>query len=104
MHFRPISIGRDYGNETEIVGGLKPGDVIVRTVSDEVQDGVKVQAQFVQAQLVQANQAGASPPSNEGRYGNQQLSNQGSNASPQAKQGNGSGSGKNSQAAGSTKQ
>lgn len=46
VHFRPVQIGRDFGTETEIVGGLKPGDVIVKTITDEVQDGIKVEPEF----------------------------------------------------------
>jgi multidrug efflux pump subunit AcrA (membrane-fusion protein) len=46
VHFRPVQIGRDFGNETEIVGGLQPGDVIVKTITDEVQDGVKIDPEF----------------------------------------------------------
>ncbi|MBV8553467.1 MAG: efflux RND transporter periplasmic adaptor subunit [Acidobacteriaceae bacterium] len=47
VHFQPIVIGRDYGNETEVISGLKPGDIVARSVSDEVQDGVRIQPQFV---------------------------------------------------------
>lgn len=46
VHFKPVQIGRDFGNETEIVGGLNPGDVIVKTITDEVQEGVKVNPEF----------------------------------------------------------
>jgi multidrug efflux pump subunit AcrA (membrane-fusion protein) len=46
VHFRPVQIGRDFGTETEIVAGLKPGDVIVKTITDEIQDGVKIEPEF----------------------------------------------------------
>lgn len=46
VHFRPIVLGRDYGDQTEVLGGLKEDDVIVRTLSDDVEEGVQVIAQF----------------------------------------------------------
>ena len=46
VRYRPVTIGRDYGDETEISSGLKEGDVIVTTVTDEVRDGAKVDPQF----------------------------------------------------------
>lgn len=86
VHFRPVQIGRDYGNETEIAGGIQPGDVIVKTITDEIQDGVKVEPEFPKAQQQAGGQrqggGGQSDqgPGQEGRYGNQALDNQGSNA------------------------
>jgi hypothetical protein len=35
----PVTIGRDYGSETEIVTGLKAGDMIVTDVTDDVVEG-----------------------------------------------------------------
>ena len=46
VHFQPIAIGRDYGNETEVTGGLNPGDVIATTITDVVRDGVKIDPQY----------------------------------------------------------
>lgn len=83
VHFRPVQIGRDFGNETEIVGGLEPGDVIVKTITDEVQDGVKVNPEFPKQQQAGKQQTGGQSdqaPGQAGRYGNQRLTNQGSNA------------------------
>jgi RND family efflux transporter MFP subunit len=46
VHFRPIEIGRDYGNQTEVANGLKAGDVIARIVTDEVQNDTQIEPEF----------------------------------------------------------
>lgn len=43
IHFQQITLGRDYGKEVEVVGGLKLEDQLVINPSDEVQEGTKVQ-------------------------------------------------------------
>jgi multidrug efflux pump subunit AcrA (membrane-fusion protein) len=43
IHWVPVTIGRDFGSETEIVSGLKAGDVIVTDVTDDVVEGVAVE-------------------------------------------------------------
>lgn len=76
VHFQPISIGRDYGDETEVVGGLKAGDVIASTVTDEIHDGVKINPQYPkQGQPEIGGQSGQSP-GEAGQYGEQGLDNQ----------------------------
>lgn len=81
VHFKPVQLGRDYGNETEIVSGLQPGDVIVKTITDQVQEGAKIDPQFPKQQQTPSGNAGQSEqaPSNQGRYGNQNMTNAGSN-------------------------
>jgi len=46
VHFRSIVLGRDLGTATEVVGGLKPGEVVVLSPGDAVTDDAKVQPQF----------------------------------------------------------
>jgi multidrug efflux pump subunit AcrA (membrane-fusion protein) len=46
VHFRPVLLGRDYGDQTEVLGGLEDGAAIVRTISDEVEDGVEVDPRY----------------------------------------------------------
>jgi RND family efflux transporter MFP subunit len=41
--FRKIVLGRDFGAETEVLGGLKVGDLVVLSPGDTVVDGAKVQ-------------------------------------------------------------
>jgi RND family efflux transporter MFP subunit len=47
-HFRSIVLGRDMGNETEVLSGLKAGDVVVLSPGDTVLDNVKVQPSIQQ--------------------------------------------------------
>jgi RND family efflux transporter MFP subunit len=42
-HFRSIVLGRDLGTATEIVSGLKEGDMVILSPGDAVRDGIKVQ-------------------------------------------------------------
>ncbi|MBV9762189.1 MAG: efflux RND transporter periplasmic adaptor subunit [Acidobacteriaceae bacterium] len=83
VHFRPVQIGRDFGNQTEIVSGIQPGDVIVKTITDQVQEGVKIDPEYPKQQQQGEQQPGRQSDQGsgqEGRYGNQKLDNQGSNA------------------------
>jgi multidrug efflux pump subunit AcrA (membrane-fusion protein) len=98
VHFKPVQLGRDFGNETEIVSGLEPGAVIVKTITDTVQDGAKIDPQFPKQQ--HQNAAGGQSdqgPAEEGRYGNQGRANEGAREKGQSKKGgqkNNKGSGK----------
>ena len=47
-HFRPIVLGRDLGNATEVVSGLKAGDIVVLSPGDAVVDGAKVEPNMQQ--------------------------------------------------------
>jgi multidrug efflux pump subunit AcrA (membrane-fusion protein) len=46
VQFKPIQIGRDYGDQTEVLGGLKPEDIIVRTVTDSVRENVEIEPRY----------------------------------------------------------
>jgi multidrug efflux system membrane fusion protein len=41
---RPITIGTTEGDDSEIVSGLVPGDVVVATGVDRLQEGTRVSA------------------------------------------------------------
>ncbi|MGA8029420.1 MAG: efflux RND transporter periplasmic adaptor subunit [Bryobacteraceae bacterium] len=82
VHFKPILIGRDYGDQTEVVNGLNEGDVIAINVSDEVRDGVKIQPEL-QKQSQQAGGQSDKNPAEEGQYGKQGLSDQGTKGQQQ---------------------
>ncbi len=94
IHFRPVQIGRDFGNESEIVSGVQPGDVIVTIITDEVRDGIKIDPEFQKPAQPQAGGQSDHRPGNEGQYGNQKLTNEGSKASKAAGGGGGKGQGK----------
>jgi multidrug efflux pump subunit AcrA (membrane-fusion protein) len=42
VHFQRINLGRDYGDQIEVVGGLQEGQRVVVNPGDTVRDGVKV--------------------------------------------------------------
>jgi len=46
IRFREIQIGRDYGDQTEVIGGLKPGDNIVRIVTDKIEENVEIEPRY----------------------------------------------------------
>lgn len=73
VRFRPASLGRDYGTETEVVSGLKAGEVIVTTITDEIRDGAKINPQYSKAEAGPESTPGQAE---EGQYGNQRLGNQ----------------------------
>jgi RND family efflux transporter MFP subunit len=47
-HFRPIVLGRDLGNATEVISGLKAGDIVVLSPGDGVVEGAKVEPNMQQ--------------------------------------------------------
>jgi multidrug efflux pump subunit AcrA (membrane-fusion protein) len=107
VRMRPIGIGRDYGDQTEIASGLKEGDVIVTNVTDEVRDGIEIDPQFVNNQAQQTGSQSDKNPGTQGQYGQQKLDNSAQKAGGGAKgEGNSGGtqSGKGSSSASSGKQ
>lgn len=42
VHLVPVAVGRDYGNEIEIVSGLQGGERVVQAPNDDVQDKARV--------------------------------------------------------------
>ncbi len=46
VHFKPVQLGRDYGEQTEVVSGLQPGEVVVQNVSDDIQENVEVEPRY----------------------------------------------------------
>ncbi len=42
VHFQSVQLGRDYGNEVEITGGFKGGELVVINPSDDVREGAEV--------------------------------------------------------------
>jgi multidrug efflux pump subunit AcrA (membrane-fusion protein) len=74
VRFVPVTIGRDFGSEIEVLTGLKVGDIIVTDVTDDVVDGAAVQVHQAQS----SDQQPQSPPKqNTPLGGSTQYSNQG---------------------------
>jgi len=42
VRFVPVTLGRDYGAQIEVLGGLREGQKVVTNATDEVREGVKV--------------------------------------------------------------
>jgi membrane fusion protein (multidrug efflux system) len=42
IHFKAITLGRDFGTKSEIVSGLNPNDVVVQNPTDDLQEGMTV--------------------------------------------------------------
>jgi RND family efflux transporter MFP subunit len=47
VHFQTVQVGRDYGDQLEILGGLKKGQHVVISPGDVVREGAKVRAVLV---------------------------------------------------------
>lgn len=45
VHYQKVVIGRDYGNQLDIISGLEPGAMIIVNVADGLQEGAQVQTQ-----------------------------------------------------------
>jgi multidrug efflux pump subunit AcrA (membrane-fusion protein) len=86
VHFQPIYIGRDFGDETEVTGGLRQGDVIATTITDEVRENVKIDPQFPK-KAGQPELGGQSDQrsTDSGQYGEQGLDNSAQKTSKKGK-------------------
>lgn len=87
IHLRPITVGRDYGELTEVTSGLEDGDVIALDVTDEIREGSKVDPQFANTGNQQTGNQTEAKPGQGGNYGPQGLTDQ-----PQSKTRGGAGS------------
>jgi multidrug efflux pump subunit AcrA (membrane-fusion protein) len=92
VHFQSIEIGRDYGEQTEIVDGVNPGDVIATNISDEVREGAKINPQYEKESERQPGGQSDRKPGGDAQYGNQGVANKGAHSVQQGggKQGNSS--------------
>jgi membrane fusion protein (multidrug efflux system) len=45
IHFKEVTLGRDFGAKSEIISGLNPGDVVVQNPTDDLQEGMAVSVQ-----------------------------------------------------------
>ena len=43
VHYRNVQLGRDFGNETEVVAGLEPGEFVVVHPGDDLSDGLEIE-------------------------------------------------------------
>jgi membrane fusion protein, multidrug efflux system len=45
IHFKLVTLGRDFGTKSEIVSGLSPNDLIIQNPTDDLQEGMVVSVQ-----------------------------------------------------------
>ena len=77
IHWVPVTIGRDFGSETEIVNGLKTGDIIVTDVTDEVVEGAAVEMHVAKGSEQQSTAPKQSVPlGGSTQYGNANITDQ----------------------------
>ncbi len=86
----PIQIGRDYGSEVEIVGGLRPGQIVASSFTDDVVEGASVRTHMSQQQAASQPQQPLkpNPPGGSTQYGDTGIIDQdmqGQNSKPQQK-------------------
>jgi len=75
VHIRKISIGRDYGAQTEVLSGVNPGDQVIINPTDSAQDGARVNAhELKQGTPAGQQSSGGQRPPAEGK--SQQRNNQ----------------------------
>ena len=94
----PVEIGRDYGSDVEIVSGLREGDLIASTFTDDIIEGASVRTRVDQQQQQTAapppTAIKPNPPGGSTQYGDSGIVDQdmqGQNAKPQQKKGGGGG-------------
>lgn len=94
VQLTPVTIGRDYGPEVEIVGGLAEGDMIASTFTDDITQGRKVKTKPNEQEAQKASQQPAAmqpkPPGGSTQYSDPGITDrdmQGQAAKPQQKGG-----------------
>ena len=97
VHIQPVEVGRDFGPVVEIVGGLRVGDLIATTVTDDIREGATVDTKLAKQDSPAASGGGAkpassqnAPPGGSSQYGDQSISDrnmQGATAQEQGKSG-----------------
>jgi hypothetical protein len=65
VHVRKLSIGRDYGAQTEVLSGVNPGDLVIINPTDAAQDGARVKTH----ELKQGTQLGGVTPGQQSAAG-----------------------------------
>ena len=62
IHYQKIVIGRDYGNELDIISGLEPGTTVIVNVTDGLLEGSQVRPQAAPSVNQTSNAANTQPP------------------------------------------
>jgi multidrug efflux pump subunit AcrA (membrane-fusion protein) len=98
IHLQPIDIGRDFGASVQVLNGLKPGDLLVATVTDEIKEGVKVETRQGKAPGTNNNSTSSQhhdqSSGGPGQYGNEKQTDSSSGSAQQQKGGGNKNGGK----------
>ena len=96
VHLVPVVLGRDFGSETEVVSGLKAGQLIATTFTDDVVENARVQVRESKPSEQKATPPAPptqnTPPGGSTQYGDPGVVDQdmqGQNAKHQQKKGPG---------------
>jgi multidrug efflux pump subunit AcrA (membrane-fusion protein) len=49
VHYQKVTLGRDFGKQSEVTGGLQPGDQVLLQPTTDLTEGQKINPDFVQA-------------------------------------------------------
>ena len=105
LHVQPVEVGRDYGPTVEILSGVREGDVVASSFTDDVKEGARAEAKLTptagEASAASSGANQSAPPGGSTQYGNQSVTDQ--NMQGQAgKQSGGGGKGKDGSSQGKT--
>ncbi len=73
VHIQPVEVGRDLGPTVEIVGGLREGELIAATFTDDVREGARVQTRVAESTASASGGAAgrqSAPPGGSTQYAN----------------------------------
>ncbi len=76
VHIQPIDVGRDFGAVLEVLTGLKVGDLIASSVTDDIVEGARVNTHISQQKsqaAPAAPQSQSQPIGGSSQYGNQSI-------------------------------
>jgi multidrug efflux pump subunit AcrA (membrane-fusion protein) len=62
VHYQKVVIGRDYGNQLDIISGLEPGATVIVNVADGLQEGAQVHTQAAPGGTQTNNPANSQSP------------------------------------------
>ena len=62
LHYQKVVIGRDYGNEVDIISGLDPGATVIVNIADGLQEGAQVHTQAAPSGVQTNTPANSQPP------------------------------------------
>jgi hypothetical protein len=62
VHYEKVVIGRDYGNQVDIISGLEAGATVIVNIADGLQEGAQVHTQAALGSTPTNNPANSQSP------------------------------------------